>query len=234
MKPGAQSQTIILWWSFISLLIFGFAFCKLLGMVPPPPPSLTPAEVASFYTSNAFDIKLGAVIASVTSAFLIPFSVVVGLQLARIENGTPAWSVLAIAGGSLTCIFLVIPPILWGVAAFSSSRSPELTALVNEIANISLVTTGQFYIFNTVPIIYVGLTAKPDPYNPFPRWLCWFTAFMTVIGETGILSYLFKTGPFAWNGLFAFAIPFAAYFLWISIVYYCLFSALRRQAKAGL
>lgn len=234
MKHSAQSQTIILWWSFISLLIFGFVFYALFRMVPPPSPSLTPVEVVAFYSAHAFDIKLGAVIASVTSAFLIPFSVVLGFQLARIEEGSPVWSVLAVIGGSLTCIFLVLPPILWGVAAFTTSRPPELTALVNEIANLSLITTGQFYIFSTVPIIYVGLKAKPDPYNPFPRWVCWLTAFLTIIGETGIVAFMFKTGPFAWDGLLAFFIPFGVYFFWIFALYYLMFSALKRQAKAGL
>lgn len=234
MKHSAQSQTIILWWSFISLLIFIYVFCALFRMVPPLAPSLTPVEVAAFYSTHAFDIKLGAVIASVTSAFLIPFSVVVGFQLARIEEGPPVWSVLAVAGGSLTCIFLVLPPILWGVAAFTPDRAPELTTLINQIANISLVTTGQFFIFNTVPILYVGLKAKADSYNPFPRWLCWLTAFLTIIGEAGVVAYMFKTGPFAWDGLLAFFIPFAVYFIWIGIVYFSMFSALRRQAKAGM
>ena len=53
MKPSAQSQTIILWWSFISLLIFAFVFCGLFRMVPPPSPSLTPVEVASFHLPGA-------------------------------------------------------------------------------------------------------------------------------------------------------------------------------------
>lgn len=232
MKLSAKSQTIILWWSLISLIIYGAAFWGLLGMVPPPAPSLTPAEVGAFYAAHAFQIKLGAVVSSVTSAFLIPFSVVVGFQLSRIEEGPPVWSVLAVAGGSLTCIFLVIPPILWGAAAFTPDRAPELTAIINEIANLSLITTGQFYILNTVPIFYLGLKAKPDPYSAFPRWLCWLTAFLTIIGETGILSFMFRIGPFAWNGLLAFWIPFGVYFTWIGCVYYCLFSALKRQSRA--
>lgn len=232
MKASIRSQTIILWWSLILLLIFGSAFCGLFGMVPPPPPSWSPAEVASHYAAHAFDFKLGAAISSVSSAFLIPYSVVLGCQLSRIEEGTPVWSILSVVSGSITSIFLVIPPILWGVGAFTSTRSPELTALVNEIANISLITTGQFFFFNTLPITYLGLVAKPDPLSAFPRWLCWYTAFMTVIGETGVLSYLFKTGPFAWDGLFAFYIPFALYFVWVSMVYFHIFSALKRQAKA--
>lgn len=200
-------------------------------MVPPPAPSLLPVEVAKFYSDNAWQIKFGSIICSVTSAFLIPFSIVVGFQLARIEKGLPVWSALSAIGGSFTCIFLVIPPVLWGVAAFTPDRAPELTALVNEIANLSLITTGQFYIFNTIPIFYLGLKASPDSGSAFPRWLCWFTIFMTCIGEVGIVSYLFKTGPFAWNGLLSFWIPFAAYFLWIFFVYFSLFKALKKQSK---
>ena len=231
MKMSIQSQTILLRWSLVFMIIYGLAFWGLLGMVPPPAPSLTPDQVASFYSEHAFKIKLGAVVTSITSGFMVPWAVVVGFQLARNEDGPPVMSVLSVFGGCLQCLFLVLPCIFWGVAAYTTSRPPEVTALANEIANILLITTGQFYIFSLVPIIYVGLKAKPDPNTAFPRWLCWLAIWVLIIGDTGTVAFMFRTGPFAWNGLFPFWIPFGLYFSWFSILYYCLFSALKKQSR---
>ena len=234
MRLSERSQTIILWWSLIFLGIFGYAFYFLLGMVPPPSAALAPSEVAAFYAENASRIKLGAVVASWSSAFMVPFTVVITFQLARLEEGKPVWSVLAFAGGILSSMFLVFPPILWGAAAFMHSSSPDVIAVVNAIANLTLVTTDQFYIFLMLMISVVGLSAKPDPDTAFPRWLCWVTLFVTIMIEAGALGFMFKSGPFSWNGLFVFWLPFGLFSVWLFPTYYCLFSAIKRQAaKAG-
>jgi hypothetical protein len=231
-KVSERSQNIILWWSLVFAIIFGYAFYSLLGMVPPPSATLSPADVAAFYAGNASRIKLGAVVASWTSGFMVPFTVVIALQLARLEEGKPVWSVLAFAGGILSSMFLVFPPILWGVAAYTPNRLPEVTAAIHEVAMLTLVTTEQFYIFLFITISVVGLRARPDPNTAFPRWLCWATLFITVFIEVGALAFLFKSGPFSWNGLFIFWLPFGLFFVWLFPTYYHLFGAIKRQAAA--
>src|SRR5438034_11148487 len=89
MTISERSQIIILWWAFIFMVIFGLAWWFLLGMVPPPPPTLSPAEVTAYYTEHATSIKVGAVIASWTSACMVPFSVVIVFQWAPMEEGKP-------------------------------------------------------------------------------------------------------------------------------------------------
>ncbi len=42
---------------------------------------------------------------------------------------------------------LVLPPIYWGVAAFTPTRAPEITAIMHELAMLTFVTTDQYYIF---------------------------------------------------------------------------------------
>lgn len=41
-------------------------------------------------------------------------------------------------------MFLVLPPLLWGVAAFNPGRAPDVTALMHEFANLMLVTTDHY------------------------------------------------------------------------------------------
>ena len=227
-----RSQRILVWWAATFMVIFVAAWCLLLHMVPTPPATLTPAEVADFYTRNALSIKLGAMIASWTSAFVVPLVVVVSVQMARLEQGTPVWSITQFAGGILMSIFLVLPPVFWGVAAFNPTRPPEVTAVIHELSLLTLVTTDQFYIFQMVAIAYVSLTQKVDPDSPFPRWFGFFTIWAALMLEAGAFAFLPKTGPFAWNGLFVFWCPFIIFFAWFVMLMALLLRALRLQTTS--
>ena len=229
MFISARSQNTILWWGLAFLVIFGLAWYFLLGMVPPPPPSLSPADVAAYYIEHGAQIRVGAVIASWTSAMMIPFSVVVAFQLARLEKGKPVWSVLSLVSGATMSMFLVFPPIIWGVIAFEPTRNPEITAALNQLANLTLVTTDQYYIFQMVAIWVVGRKAGAVTNNPFPNWMCWANLWIAIIFEVGAPSFMFKTGPFAWNGLFVFWFPFTFYFFWQITMYFMMFRALKGQ-----
>jgi hypothetical protein len=233
MSISERSQTVILWWALALMVIFGLTWVFLLEMVPTPRPTLTPLEVAAYYTDHAFKIKIGAVIASWTAAFMVPFSLVIAFQLARIEQGKPVWSTLSFGSGCLMSMFLVFPPIIWGVIAFEPSRPPEISSALNQLANLILATTDQYYIFQMIAVWVVSLKAKPDPLSAFPRWLGWANLWFAIIFELGAPAFLFKTGPFAWQGLLVYWIPFASFFTWQLTMYYMMFRALKRQAAAA-
>ena len=228
-----RAQTIMIWWALIFMTIFGFTWWGLLDMMPPPPATWTPNEVAAFYVEHGFKIKLGALIASWTSAFMVPFSVVVAVQMARLEKGTPVWSILQFAGGILMSIFLVLPPIFWGIAAYSPERAPQVTALIHEIAMLTLVTTDQFYIFQMVAMAYVSLTQTADAQSPFPRWIGFFTIWSALIFEVGAIAFIPKTGPFSWNGLFVFWFPLVIFGAWVMTISVSMLQALKRQQARG-
>ena len=233
MNLSIQSQRIILWWGLAFMVIFGATWWFLLGMVPPPGPALSATEVAAYYTEHATNIKVGAVICSWASACMVPFSLVIAFQLARMEQGKPVWSVLSFGSGCLMSMFLVFPPIIWGVIAFDPGRSPEITMALNQLANLTLASTYQYYIFQMIGIWWVSIKAKPDPLAAFPRWLGWMNLWIAIIFEVGAPTFMFKTGPWAWNGLIVFWMPFTFFFFWMSIMYAWMFRALRLQEAAN-
>jgi hypothetical protein len=231
---STTKQKILVWWTIISTIIFGNAYTFLIRLVPLPPPALGAAEVAQFYADHSLSIRIGAMICAWTGAFLVPLSVVVALQLRRLEKGTPVWSILYFAGGILTSIFLVIPPLLWGVAAFTPTRPAEVTLIVHEMATLTWVTTTQFFIFYMVALVAVTLTAEEDPLSPFPRWFGYLTIWIALITEVGAVGFLTKFGPFAWNGLFVFWLPFGVGFAWLFLMAIMVLRALSRQRAAGV
>jgi hypothetical protein len=228
---NGRSQIVMVWWGLIFMIIYGLVLWLLLHMVPLPRATMSVDEIAAFYRKHDTTIKWGAVIESFTSAFMLPLSVVIAVQLARTEKGRPVWAILSCCSGVMMSIFLVLPPLFWGVAAYSSNRAPEVTALMHELGNLTLVTTDQFYIFMWVAITVICLRPTTVANSPFPRWMGYFTAWSALMFEAGAFAFLPRTGPFAWNGLLVFWSPFTIFGIWIIVMSVLLLQAIKRQIQ---
>lgn len=228
---SANAQRFMLLWGFVMMLIFGFSFWLLIKLIPLNPATDTAEMVAAFYQQNSLSIRIGAVICSWCSAFAIPIYVVLAAQSSRLENGVPIWSMLQFGGGMMMTIFLVLPPLFWGTAAFTADRAPELTLLMHELANLTLVTTDQYFIFNMVPIAYLALSRRNHPLNPFPRWYGYYVIWGALMFELGAFAFLPRTGPFAWDGLLVFWFPFSIFGIWMTITLFVMLSAIAKQEK---
>lgn len=228
-----RSQRAILWWGIAFAIIYGTVYMFLLDMVPLKSPTWTPQHVADWYVENQGKIKWAAVIDSWVGAFMMPILVVVVVQMARVEKGgLRIWSVLSLVSGALFSLFLVLPPIFWGVAAYSAPRSnPDITNLMHELACLTFVTGAQFYIFMWIGITVIALRPATQlvKNNPFPRWWGYTNLFMAILFEPGALAFVPRTGPFAWNGLLVFWVPLFNFFAWLVIQSWLIFRALRAQ-----
>lgn len=230
-----SKQRILIWWAIITLIIYGLSLIFLLHMLPPPSATWSAARIAAFYTEHNASIKLGAAICSWTAGFLVPYGVVLGIQMYRHEKGKgmPVWSILTVCGGALSSIFLVFPPIFFGAAAFTPGRAPEITAAVHEIGVLSLVTTDEWFIFLWIPVVVICLTPNAVVHSPFPRWFGYFSAWATLMFEAGAIAFMTRTGPFAWNGLLAMWLPFAVFGLWMIVMSTMILKALRFQSEVA-
>jgi hypothetical protein len=215
------------------MIIYGLSLWLLLHMVPPPSPMLTAEQVAQFYVRHHTSIRVGAVITTYTGAFLVPISVVFAVQIARIEKGRRAWAITALSGGLLMSIFLVLPPLFWGVAAFSTSLPAQVTLLMHQIAMLTLVTTDQYYIFLWIAVAVICFRPTSLPYSPFPRWFGYLTIWSALMFEAGAISFLAHSGPFAWNGILVFWFPLTIFGGWLAVACVLLLRAIRQQQDAG-
>lgn len=232
MTISASAQRALVWWAVAFTTIYGIALIFMIQMVPPPPPSWTADQVAAFYLNHAASIRFGSAIAAWTGGFMVPLAVVLSVQLARLEKGVPIWSISQLVGGAMMSIFLVLPPDFWGTAAFHPDRLADATSLMNDLANLTLVTTDQYYMFQLVPIIVVALSAAASPTSAFPRWYGYYTLLTGLIFEVGPLGFLFKFGPFTWRGLFVFWCPLTFFGAWIGVTAWLLLRAVKRQEAA--
>jgi hypothetical protein len=226
-----RAQIGIVWWALALTATYGLVLGFLLHMIPPPDATMSAVEIARWYADHAFSIKVGATIASWTSAFMLPLWAVIGIQIARQEKGRPIWAVMAVAGGAMMSIFLVLPPLFWGVAAFTPGRSADTTAMMHELGVLTLTTTDQYYIFNWVAVVVICLRPQIAPHSPFPRWFGYFSAWIGMMFEAGAMAFNFRTGPFSWNGLLVFWSPLSLFGLWIGVMAYLLLKSLKLQRQ---
>lgn len=224
-----RSQIAIVWWSLLLATIYGLALGFLLHMIGPPSATWSAQQVAQFYLENRISVRIGATIASWTSMFMLPLWAVIAAQIRRQETGTPIWTIMAATGGSLMGLFLALPPLFFGVAAFTPTRAPEITATMHELGLLTLVTTDQVYIFNWVAVAVICLAPQCARYSPFPRWFGYFTAFTGIAFEVGAFAFNFRSGPFSWNGLVVFWMPLTLFGLWILVTSALLLKSLKAQ-----
>ena len=229
MSTSTRAQQILLVWTVLFAVAYLLALVCLLDMVPPPRATLSAQQIADWYAARHTRIRLGAVVSSITSGFMLPLSVVIAVQLARPEGGRRVWALAALAGGVMTSIFMVLPPMLWGVAAYTPARDPQVTAVMHELGTLTFVSVVPYYLFLFVAVI-VACFGKPTvSHSPFPRWFGYFSAWIALMFEAGPLAYLTKTGPVAWNGVLAFWMPFILVVAWLSVMIPLLGNAIRHQ-----
>jgi len=224
-----RSQTVLVWWAVIFMVIYGLALGLLLDMIPPPSPKLSAVEISHWYAVRHTKIRIGAVIASWTSAFMVPLSVVIAAQMSRQEAGRKVWSASVLISGGLMSIFLVLPPLFWGVAAFTPGRDPQVTAIMHELGMLTLTTTDQYYVFMWVAIVVICLIPTKVKHSPFPRWFGYFTLWTAIMFEAGAFAFLPRSGPFAWNGLLVFWVPLTLFGLWIAVTAFVLIQKINLQ-----
>jgi len=228
-----RSQRAILWWGIGLAVVYTLALIFLIQQVPPKNPQWSAEQVAAWYEANSLKVKWGAAVCSWTGAFMMPILAVVAVQMARVETGGwKIWSALSLVSGALMSLFLMLPPMFYGVAAYTAPRkNPEVTTLMHELATLTLVTTDQFYIFMWVGVTVLALRPATQlvKNNPFPRWWGYLSLWITIMFEAGAIAFIPRTGPFSWRGLLVFWSPLSLFGLWIVIQCWLVFRALRLQ-----
>ncbi|MGQ0624168.1 MAG: hypothetical protein ACT4PP_05855 [Sporichthyaceae bacterium] len=233
MTFSLRSQIVIVWWALIFTLIFTFSLIFLLHIVPPPDATMTSEEIKAWYESHARDIKIGAAVCGWTSAFFVPLAAVMAAQIRRHETGYPIWSQLTLISGGLTAIFLVLPPIAFGAAAYTPGRSADATAIMHEFGLLMLVTTDMWYVFMWVGLIVVSLRPHTVENTAFPRWFGYFCILSMSVFEFGVFAFLVRTGPVAWDGVVVWWAVFVIFFIWVIMACVLLLQALGRQLAAA-
>lgn len=234
IRANIGSQRFFIWLTIVLAIVFAISYMVLIGFFPPPPADLPAQQVQDLYTAHNVRLRIGTALGLIAGGFLAPITIVISLQMARLEKGVPIWALLQLCTGMLGTTFIWLPLLIWATAAFSPDRAPELTLLLHEFGWLAFITPLAFFPMQLLGIIVVAFTKdEPDTISAFPRWLGYLTAWELVQSFGGPIAILFKRGIFAWGGLLPFWLPFALFGAWMVAICWTLLRALRCQQRAG-
>jgi hypothetical protein len=221
-------QKWCLWSAPLALFVFGLGFVVIGRMLPPPSPNLDAAGVVAFYNDNTNGLRLGLALSMVAGALTGPFVSVITLQMRRIEGPVSPLAFTQFGMGMLGVLLIALPVMVIEAAAFRPDRDPDALLAIHDIGWIMLIGT---YGCVFVQCIVVGVCILLDrEAEVWPRWLGYFSIWVGLMFLPGSLLYFFTTGPFAWDGIFVWWIPFTVFFGWIVVMFVMTLKALNRQA----
>jgi hypothetical protein len=210
-------------------MMFGLIFAHLTGImrVPIPGPNLPLPKILAFTIGNAAGIGLGISLLAIFlafGAFGIGLTVV---QMRRMSGPGPALSYAYLATSSLAALpGVFFCGLSFAAAAFRPDRDPHIVAFLYDMGFIGFVGflgcfVVQYMVFATAIFL--------DKNGIFPKWLGYITIWGILTELVAAPAWIFRDGPYAWNGMITFYLGTVVYIVWITSLMLMLARSIRRQ-----
>lgn len=207
-------------WCCLAGLVLFFAGLLMADLLPPLSPHSSAGQIALHWRTNTDLRRFGLLLITFAGVMIAPFVAVTSAQMKRIEGATAPLSYLQLGTGFLLVVAFIVPGYLMEVEAFRSARAPSEVLLINDTAWILFV--GMFPPFFFQCLAIAGACFLDQQQTIFPRWLGYLNVWVALIFVPAGLIYFFKTGPFAWNGIFPFWVALADIGVWFCAMAYAL------------
>lgn len=203
----------------IAFTLFGIALWPLAGMIPLPHPSASADAVLTMYQSRSLGIRLGMILLMLSSILLAPFFAAITVQMKRMEGEHCPLSYAQLLAGACTIVVFFLSGIVLSAAAFRLERSAEAVSMLHDVGFFLLIIP----VFPAVlQCLAVGFAIIGDRRSTplVPAWAGYASMWLGVLLLPGCAIALFKSGPFAWNGLIAFWVPAVLFGMWANMITY--------------
>jgi hypothetical protein len=226
----AKLDQLICWWSIpIFYQIFGLIFGYLTQIMRPPIPGprLTRDGIIAFTVGNATHMQIGTVLLAIFLGFASMGTGVIVVQMKRMSGPGPALAYAYLACGAAAalpgCYFCGL---LFSVAAFRPDRDPQIIALLYDMGFVGFI--GCLGCFLTQYVVF-AVAIFLDKRGIFPKWLGYITVWNLVTELVAAPVWIFKSGPYAWNGLISFYLGVVIFVVWIVCLIVYLKKAIKNQ-----
>jgi hypothetical protein len=203
------------WCGIAMMVLVGISFALIAGLIPPLSPTSRAAEIARFLVENKLRVRLGIALSLLASCVALPFLAVICVRVRRIEG---RWGVLAVTQIFAGVIFVpgfLFPLMVLAAAAFRpAQRPPEITQALDDVFWLMFIGIVGTVIMQAAVLAVATFLDRAGP-PTFPRWFGYFNVWFAILSIPGFAVVIFNDGPLAWNGVFAFWIPGAAFVVWI-------------------
>ena len=204
--------------AYVVLLLVGWWVVG--GFLPLLSPSESAAQIAAFFRTNTVELRLGMVIMMWGAGAFIPFTATISDYIAKIEGRSGPLSKTFLLSGYANAMLTFYPPLLWIANTFRSTERPDdMIFMLNDVAYLQFIGGLALIMPMFFVLALVALTDK-TPKPVFPRWTAYASILTFVLFLPDQALFFFKSGPFAWNGLFAFWVPLSVFGGWFFMVAY--------------
>ena len=202
--------------------------------LPPPHPDWPAQAFTDRYVSHLTEIRVGFLVALITICFYLPWTGYVTARMKRIETGPyPVLAYTQLLGGCLTVMVVSISMWCWVVAAQRPERAPEITQMLTDAGWLMNDTV---YMCTTLQMWALALCVLHDRRAKvplMPNWACYLTIFCGATFFPASLTAILRNGPFAYDGLIGFWVPYPAWLVWMFVASYYLLGDLKRRVEVG-
>lgn len=214
---------------FVTTFVFFWAYLG--NNLPPPHPDWPAQAFTDRYVENLTSIRVGFLVALITICFYLPWTCYVTFRMKKIETGDfPVLAYTQLLGGALTVMVVSISMWCWVVAAQRPERLPEVSQMLTDAGwlmndTVYMCTTMQMWA-----MALCFLHDKKSKTKVMPNWASYFTIFCGATFFPASLTAILRDGPFAYDGLIGFWIPYPAWLIWMFVSSYYLLADFKRRA----
>ena len=213
--------------STVVLILFTLLGLLLAGWIPPPSPTLTAEQVAEMFVNNT-QLRIGLAIIAFIFPLFLGLAVAIAAQLRRIEGASHVMSDLQFLSAALAVVAVLIPCLSWLAISYRGGLPNEIMQVFNDICWFIFLGAAGPAVLQPVAVglCILGSESREEIY---PRWLGYGNLWLAFLFVPAVLIPFFKTGPFAWNGLFSFWLALTVFFFWLVLNYVYTLKAIRGQ-----
>lgn len=205
------STGVMLW------LVMLIGLWPMAQFLPPPSPQLNSAYWTAYYSENTLGIRLAALTFMICGSLYVPFFGALAYETWRIERGLPFWTLLLILSTAMAGTLFFLSGLGFGLASFRPDRPVEITGALNDLAWFLFVIPAFPGALQAAAL--GGAILRDDRPKPLmPRWTGFANLWIAFLFCPGCAIMIFKSGPFAWNGIFAFWIPGIFFATWLTLM----------------
>ena len=227
INPGIQRAAL---WCGPALILVFFTGLTVASWFPFPQPGDSAGEVARHYAEHKDGIRLGAVCIAFAGLLSAPVVAVLAAHMKRVEGDFSPLTYLQLGCGMVGALVIALPGWFMWAAAFQPDRLPEITQSWHDAAWLALVAPiWPAFIQILALAVLVLRDESEDPI--FPRWLGYMSAWVALLLIPSVMVLWFKSGPFAWNGIFTLWLAAVVFTAWLIAVLVVLLRAIRRQEE---
>ncbi|HEY1968238.1 MAG TPA: hypothetical protein VGH89_09840 [Pseudonocardia sp.] len=205
----------------VAFAVVFFLGMLLAGLLPPHLPAAGPDQVATLWYDHPERHELGLFLCIIAGGLSGPFAAIISVYLRRIDP-THACSNLQLIGGATGVVAVLVPIFMFTAAAYRPEGRPnEVLQAINDLAWLPFIGNFPPALMQTLAIACAVFGQRDGAPEIFPRWVGYYNLWTAILFLPGGLVIFFHSGPFAWNGIFAFwlaAVVFGAWFIVMAAV----------------